>query len=1023
MPAKKQSTGKKKTTTKKTSTKKRTTPAPAHPSDAEFRGIGGWIMGAAAVLLFACLCLTKWMGNAGSLVRDSVYGLLGRAAFILPLLLLIGAFFYKKDYIQRAIGLKAFFGGLCGMFTAVLFHCGVQDDVEFITDGAMQSMSAWYQEGILSHGGGLIGGAAAWGLHFTGIAGTLILSITGLFLFFLFFIGMTPKSFIVTIQYYHYKYMERREEVRAAREPVKAARKEELAQKEAALVEMRRVAAERQRQQKEQQTAKKAVRRNGQIDANIYTDTYEAPLSELPLEQEIQSPEQERPATAESDGQLRRGEPVPMEIFDRGTMPGPAHGAEPITPAETAADAVIPDAEAYAKAEQDVQHAMQETAEVSGSMEAAQQPEKETIAAEPIVPVRENDGKAVVPTGEIDLGDIFTHAKDEELLRRYGPAAPLNGTADTQTAEVELQVTRSVPDGCAPEPKIAETIDFTEPVVRDTDTDMQETEATVPFPEEDLDDDAAALLASLHAVYGEKQEQLLEPAVQPVAEEPVYQYPPTTLLKKNPVQDIADITEELEENGEKLVNILRNFNVKTKIVNISRGPTVTRYELQPDAGTRVRSVTNLVDDIALGMAASGVRIEAPIPGKSAVGIEVPNQTVSTVYIRDLLECEAFQKAKSRLTTCLGMDVAGAPVYLDIAKMPHLLICGATGSGKSVCINSLILSILYKATPDEVKMLLIDPKKVEFNIYKEVPHLLVPVVSDPKKAAGSLHWAVTEMERRFELIEDVGMRDIKGYNEVTKNDPDREYLCHIVIIIDELADLMMTAPDDVEENICRIAQKARAAGMHLIIGTQRPSVDVITGLIKANVPSRIAFRVSGQMDSRIVLDTAGAEKLLGYGDMLYAPVGAPKPQRVQGAFVSETEIDNVVSFLKQYAGRAEYSDDVWESIEREAELCGQKKGAKSLDDAGDEDGFQEDPLLKKAIEVAVETGKMSTSLLQRRLSIGYGRGAKLIDRMEELGYISESEGGSKPRQVLISKSDYMEMVLAGTTPGSCDREEY
>ena len=488
-----------------------------------------------------------------------------------------------------------------------------------------------------------------------------------------------------------------------------------------------------------------------------------------------------------------------------------------------------------------------------------------------------------------------------------------------------------------------------------------------------------------------------------------YRFPPISLLKLDTSPKNVDISDELHTNAQKLVETLRSFKVRTRIVNVSRGPAITRYELAPEEGVRVRAIANLVDDIALNLATTGVRIEAPIPGKAAVGIEVPNKTVSTVYLRELVDTETFRKAQSKLNVSLGVDVAGDPVFLDIAKMPHLLIAGATGMGKSVCINSIITSLLYKAKPEEVKLILVDPKKVELNIYNGLPHLLVPVVSDPKKAAGSLHWAVTEMERRFELIEDVGVRDVKNYNNVTKDDPDREFLPQIVIIIDELADLMMTAPDDVEESICRLAQKARAAGMHLIIGTQRPSVDVITGLIKANVPSRIAFTVASQTDSRVVLDMAGAEKLIGRGDMLYAPVGASKPIRVQGAFVSESEVENIVTFIKDNdGGKAEYSSDIMDSIERAAAACGSgKKGGLQLDEDGNDDGG--DPMLKQAIELAIESGKISTSLIQRRLSLGYGRAAKLIDAMEKRGIVSPPEG-QKPRTVLITKQQYMEMVV-------------
>ncbi len=491
-----------------------------------------------------------------------------------------------------------------------------------------------------------------------------------------------------------------------------------------------------------------------------------------------------------------------------------------------------------------------------------------------------------------------------------------------------------------------------------------------------------------------------------------YQFPPISLLKVDNTPKNENIREELQTNATRLVDTLRSFKVRTKIVNISRGPAITRYELAPEEGVRVRSIANLVDDIALNLATTGVRIEAPIPGKAAVGIEVPNKTVSTVYLRELIDTETFRKATSKLNVCLGVDVAGEPVFLDIVKMPHLLIAGATGMGKSVCINSMITSLLYKGDPDEIKLILIDPKKVELNIYNGLPHLLVPVVSDPKKAAGTLQWAVTEMERRFELIEEVGVRDVKNYNIVTKDDPEKEFLPQIVIIIDELADLMMTAPDDVESSICRLAQKARAAGMHIIIGTQRPSVDVITGLIKANIPSRIACTVASQTDSRVILDMAGAEKLIGRGDMLYAPVGASKPRRVQGAFVSESEVESVVSYIKTENGDvSEYNSDIIASIDRAAASCGSKKGASGgfgavSDEGGDEGG---DPMLRAAIELALESDKISTSLIQRRLSLGYGRAAKLIDEMEKRGYVSAPEG-QKPRRILITREQYMEMVI-------------
>ncbi len=506
---------------------------------------------------------------------------------------------------------------------------------------------------------------------------------------------------------------------------------------------------------------------------------------------------------------------------------------------------------------------------------------------------------------------------------------------------------------------------------------------------------------------GEEEEEIVLP----------YMFPPIDMLAPNQNPVDTDCQAELQENARRLKETLKSFKVDIKEINYSRGPTITRYELKPEVGTRVRSIANLVDDIALNLATSGVRIEAPIPNKPAVGIEVPNRVRSLVYLRDLIDNAKFTDPKSRLTSCLGMDVGGNPVYFDIGKMPHMLIAGTTGSGKSVCINTIILSILYKARPDEVKLILIDPKQVEFTVYENIPHLYCPIVSEPKKAAGALASAVSEMERRFELIKSVGVRNIEGYNEVTADDPDKEYMPKMVIIIDELADLMMTARDEVETSICRIAQKARAAGIHIILGTQRPSVDVITGLIKANVPSRIACTVTSQVDSRTIIDVGGAENLIGYGDMLFAPVGAAKPMRVQGAFVSDSEVEQIVDFIKKNNGPARYNSAFITSMEENAKLCGVKKGAGGGADAdvggGSSDGG--DSKFSEAVKLAIEEGKISTSLMQRKLGVGYGRAAKIIDSMEEMGYVSKPDG-NKPRRVLITMQEYMDRISDGSLGG-------
>ncbi len=544
-----------------------------------------------------------------------------------------------------------------------------------------------------------------------------------------------------------------------------------------------------------------------------------------------------------------------------------------------------------------------------------------------------------------------------------------------------------------------------------------------PEPEEKADDIKPEIESALKAakteaeaekrdISTEKPAEEAKPAELSVPEKDAepktegYSYPPLSLLNQAKATDTAALSAELDHTAEHLVETLKSFGVETRIVDISRGPTVTRYELQPCAGVKISKITNLADDIALNLATAGVRIEAPIPNKAAVGIEVPNKASAVVGVRGILESPAFINAKSKLTVALGRDIGGNVVVTDIAKMPHGLIAGATGSGKSVCINSIIISLLYKATPDEVKLLMIDPKVVELGIYNGIPHLLVPVVTDPRKAAGALGWSVTEMERRYKMFADRGVRDLAGYNKFVENlgDPEVQKMPHIVIIIDELADLMMTAPNEVEDSINRIAAKARAAGMHLIIATQRPSVDVVTGVIKANIPTRIAFAVSSQIDSRTILDSAGAEKLLGRGDMLFSPVGSTKPNRIQGCFVSDEEVEAVVDYIKS-DHTVDYDDDVMVEIERQAAI--EKKQKTGLP----EDGPEGDPMLDEAIKVVVENGMASTSLLQRKLKLGYARAARIVDEMEQRGVVGPYEG-SKPRKVLISKEQLLEREAAG-----------
>lgn len=486
-----------------------------------------------------------------------------------------------------------------------------------------------------------------------------------------------------------------------------------------------------------------------------------------------------------------------------------------------------------------------------------------------------------------------------------------------------------------------------------------------------------------------------------------YEFPLLKFLNKSTKMNENLTNRELQINGKMLVDILRSFNVETSIVDFSRGPAVTRYELQPASGVKISKITNLADDIALNFAASGVRIEAPIPGKAAVGVEIPNKVVSVVNMNELISSDEFINAKSKLSVVLGRDISGRVVVADLGKMPHILIAGSTGSGKSVCINSFIVSLLYKASPDEVKLIMIDPKVVELGVYNGIPHLLIPVVTDPKKAKGALSWSVEEMLRRYKIFAENNVRDMHSYNSyVDRNkglkDKDGNELVKmysIIIIIDELSDLMMAAPNEIEDYICRLAQMARAAGMHLVIATQRPSVDVITGIIKANIPSRIALAVSSQVDSRTILDMSGAEKLLGRGDMLFSPIGSNKPLRVQGCYVTDSEIENITNYIKVEQS-PEYDSEIIEKIDKNAEMD-KKNSTDSQEDS------EKDPLLNSAIECVVSTGQASVSLLQRKLDIGYPRAGRLIDKLEKMGIIGPHEG-SKPRQVLINQQQFLEL---------------
>ncbi len=606
-------------------------------------------------------------------------------------------------------------------------------------------------------------------------------------------------------------------------------------------------------------------------------------------------------------------------------------------------------------------------------------------------------GKEISPENEFNpdgvefVGTIETEYAKKENKRSLPPIRSVNETEDPDTFGGLVDSifgeggTEIVP-APAPEPAFLEI----------TEAEVTDTPAEEPEPPTHEDD---GIVPPEIAKKRREYEQLA-----------AYIFPPLTLLRESSSPGRDAINAELRENAQTLIEKLESFKVKIAKVEYSRGPTLTRYELYPAPGVKANSITNLQTDIAMALKAK-IRIEAPIPGKSAVGVEVPNKSSSTVAIRELLESEQFKNASSKLFCCLGKDITGEPIFIDIGKMPHLLIAGTTGSGKSVCINSIVMSLLYKARPDEVQLIMIDPKKVEMSMYNNLPHLHVPVVTNVKKAAGTLNAAVNIMEQRYELFEGRSARDIDGYNRILKmDDPDAIPLPRLVIIIDELADLMMSAPTEIETSIVRLAQKARAAGIHLIVGTQRPSVDVITGLIKANIPSRIAFAVASGVDSRTIIDSVGAEKLLGRGDMLFSPIGAQNPIRAQGTFVTDDEVIAVTNFVKENSGETHYNEEFLKTIETESAQIvtvspGGKKPAPSSGGGSSSDCF--DDLFLQALELAVESGTIATSFLQRNINVGFGRGARIIDRMAKLGFVTQPDG-TKPRQVLLTAAQFAEM---------------
>ena len=638
-------------------------------------------------------------------------------------------------------------------------------------------------------------------------------------------------------------------------------------------------------------------------------------------------------------------------------------------------------------------------------LEAEAQLEKERLD--------ENDAFDFSKT-QIELDDNMSVRRKKRSARPYNPEERLFTFTENDAAAMkkekaereELVDTEDIEPISEKNPDINEAIEAAAGLKTEENELPDGYEEVVDADEADLDAEAQSIVNAAITKADKNARKNIEEVKNYTDESrPKKEYclPPIDCLKEPDFSRAGDYAAEMKTTAKKLVDTLKSFGVETNLIGVSRGPSVTRYELQPAPGVKINRITNLADDIALNLASAGVRIEAPIPNKSAVGIEIPNQHKSMVTLREIISSSEFQNAKSKLNVALGKDITGNATCTDIAKMPHLLIAGTTGSGKSVCLNCMIVSILYEAKPSEVKLLMIDPKQVEFSIYNGIPHLLVPVISDVRKAAGSLAWAVSEMENRYKAFSACGVRDIKGFNKYVLDHPEQQFMPQIVIFIDELNDLMMVSPKEVEDSICRLAQKARAAGMHLVVATQRPSVDVITGIIKANIPSRLSLFVSSQVDSRTILDTVGAEKLLGNGDMLFNPVGMSKPVRIQGAFLSDEEIENVVSFIKEQE-EVEYDSEVMDEIARNAAADNKKKSAQASagDEVGDADG-----MVAAAIDVVVECQAASTTLLQRKLRLGYARAARIMDELEQRGIVGPSEG-SKPRKVLMTQLQLAEI---------------
>ena len=938
------------------------------------RHIATVIMFAVGIVLTLAAVIPAGEGEGWRGFFDLMHGLFGYSAFLVGPLLIFVAIRLSAFKEGHKLGMDVLkcVGGILLLCAAVqIFSVGAVPGENF-----GEVIANLYKDGKEFRGGGVFALFIGGLLLLLGRLGATILIIILILACVLLCTGITVADFTDRMV-----------------KPVRNA-KDKAVEHHNRIREENRIAAEELHMQQDE-----IEKIQAEIDAEQQEKRSVAELSRAVFS--VSDPEEQEPEPIVEDTSAHT-EPEPSEKPHIIEVPRP----DPVKPAEPELPAEPDPAETEQLLEEQHEDSVDYMAEIKdyimqknrAVLEEAERSEKDPLEDEDaeLVPIidalhrfkEENPENAPVSSIQDLPENSITSSEESEL------PFDLDDVADEPETESQPQKDAAVPETSAP--KAAEPERPENPVKPEI--------VEVPRPDRPVTPPAAPA-----------PERPAMPLKKPAPEElhfsDVYTLPPVNLL--NPVQKKltqADIDNEIDRNSRKLVEALQSFGVQTKLVGVSRGPSVTRYELQPAPGVKISKITGLQDDIALNLASAGVRIEAPIPNKSAVGIEVPNKARDTVFFRELVDTTEFKKSfDKKLETVLGKDISGAMVTCNIAKMPHLLIAGTTGSGKSVCVNSIIMSILMKSTPQDVRLIMVDPKKVEFMMYNGIPHLLIPVVTDPKKAAGALAWAVNEMLNRYKQFSDNNVRDFTGFNELAK-DPDSGLMkmSHIVIFIDELADLMMASPKDVEDSIVRLAQMARAAGMHLVIATQRPTVNVVTGLIKANIPSRIALMVASQTDSRVILDVSGAEKLLGNGDMLYMPVGLPKPVRVQGCFVSDKEVERVVEFIKQ-TFQAEYDELVMEEVERQTEMVASAQDSKSSGNSDSGDIDTSDERLEEAIDFVVESGTCSTSSLQRRLKLGYGRAARLVDIMEEMGIVGPLEG-SKPRQVLMTKQEWAERKL-------------